>query len=50
MAQKCYDTIKKDNVLLFYLRPFSRFVKMQTILIWYFEERAAARVTNPSKT
>ena len=33
MAQKGYDTMKKDNVLLFYLRPFSRFLNVQTVLM-----------------
>ena len=33
MAQKRYDAIKKDNVLLFYLRAFSRFLNLQTILM-----------------
>ena len=49
MAQKDGDAIKKDNVLLFYLRPFSRFLNVQTVLMWCYEEREASRVTNPTK-
>ena len=33
MPQKGHDTIKKDNVLLFNLRPFSRFLNVQTVLL-----------------